>query len=89
MLTLFKEIVLNIVNNISEREKMYLTSTCKQMNASKYKLIYVEKIRLESIIKLSYFDNFRNIEANDVTHYPKNVTHLTFDNNLKAFSEFL
>lgn len=79
MLTLCREMVLKISESLSDREKIYLSMTSLSMNQLKHKFVYVEKIIVDRIINLSYFNNFECVELSDTTYrYPKYAKYIHF-----------
>jgi hypothetical protein len=75
-----KDIILNIAEFLSDREKIRLTMTSLCMNELKYIFIYKQKISLDKIFKLSYFNNFESIEIKVKTRSvrPKNTKYIHF-----------
>src|SRR5688500_8667884 len=77
MLTLHIDLILLISRYISDREKIYWSMSCKKMDSVKYKMIYREKINVERIIQLTYFDNFENVEAiGSINNRPKHAKYV-------------
>lgn len=63
MLTVHEELIFKMGENLVDKEKIMLTMISKQMDALKHKFIYIQKIKINKIIGLSYFDNFECIEV--------------------------
>ena len=74
-----KDVVVEISNYLTDKEKIYLTMTSKIMSDYKSKMRYEELVRLSSIKDLSYFDNFTNVKIDDDTiKYPKYAKFIHF-----------
>jgi hypothetical protein len=78
-MTLYHDIILKICEELSDREKIYLTMTSKWMDKFKYKCRYREKICVDEIANLSYFDNFECIRLSKPTsRCPKFAKYIYF-----------
>jgi len=74
MLTLHKDVIINISNKLSNREKIMWSATSKYMDMIKYKFIYHDKVHVDKIADSSYFDNFECVGINSATiKCPKRV----------------
>jgi len=82
MQTMYDDIILKISQLLSNHQKIYLTMTSTFMNKFKYKFIYREKIDVDKIIKLSYFNNFECVSISDISDeipkYAKYVYLITY-----------
>jgi hypothetical protein len=79
MLSLFEEILIQICDELSDNEKISLTSTSSIMDKVKYKIIYRSKIDIAKIYLLPYFDNFENIEIHDdPPKFPKYIKYIHY-----------
>jgi len=65
MMTVYIDITLKISTELTDKEKLMLTMTSKQMDELKYKFRYQTKIDVDKISGLSYFDNFECVEISD------------------------
>jgi len=75
---LCQDVLIIIINLLSDKEKIMTLSTSKKMHQFKCQFTYHEEIYLERIINLPYFDNFISIKASYVNKYPKHVKHIRF-----------
>jgi hypothetical protein len=62
MLKLHDENLVLISEFLKDKQKIYLTMTSKRMDVTKHKFIYYKKIRIDTISRLSYFDNFASVK---------------------------
>uniref|UniRef100_A0A6C0C888 F-box and FNIP repeat-containing protein n=1 Tax=viral metagenome TaxID=1070528 RepID=A0A6C0C888_9ZZZZ len=77
MLSLCDDILKHISLFLTDREKIILTMVCLTLDPLKYKLRFCEKIFVESIKHLSYFDNFENVELPCAGYFcPKYAKHV-------------
>jgi len=67
MLAANEDILFKITEFLLDRSIIYLTMTCKKFDTLKYKFIYREKVCVEKISYLSYFDNFECVELKYLT----------------------
>ena len=97
MLSLYDDIIIKIADELSDKQKIYMTMLSKQLDHFKFKFIYVELVSLSKIKMLPYFDNFENVELDIMMHSPKfakfihflatttnipdKITNLTFNEN--------
>jgi len=80
MHTLPHDVNIIISNNLSGKDVISFIKTCKNINRIKNKILYDIRVPVDSIKRLSYFNNFTNVVANNtVAVLPTLVTHLTFD----------
>lgn len=61
MLSLFEEILIQICDYLSDRDKVAFTSISSDIIELKCKLVYRDKIDINRISNLPYFDNFESI----------------------------
>jgi len=61
METIIDDILIQICNFLTDREKIRLLSSCKQTNAKKMIMMYNMPIKIMQIIYLPYYHNFTNI----------------------------
>uniref|UniRef100_A0A6C0CAG4 F-box domain-containing protein n=1 Tax=viral metagenome TaxID=1070528 RepID=A0A6C0CAG4_9ZZZZ len=74
MLALSTDIILEISNYLSDKEKIRLTTTCKLFNKLRHQMTYHRKIKLSKIRHLPYFNNFESVILSDETSkFPKAV----------------
>jgi len=78
MLTLYQEMICIISEFLVDKEKIRLTMISRLFDKLKYVFIYREKVNINKIIKLSYFDNFENIEMNVMGANPKNAKYIHY-----------
>jgi len=79
MLTMCHDIILKISESLTDCEKIYLTAATKILNGLKYKMRFYEKIHVDRIIDLLYFDNFENVEISSAERTcPKFVKHIHY-----------
>lgn len=94
MLMLCDDILYLICDELTNRQKISLSSTSKNMNRLKYKFIYHEQTNIHSIYRLPYFDNFKHIKMGTTGYIccrkygnnklPAFVTHLEFNNQFNS-----
>jgi len=65
MLTLCDDILLQIGDQLTDREKIRLSIISKNHQSLQHKFIYREKIKVRTIMYLSYFNNFERVELLD------------------------
>jgi len=80
------DVILKISEFLTDNEKIKLSMTCISMDKLKHKFMYCEKIHINRITNLSYFDNFEYV----VTHgmelkCPKHVKHIYYDACMFSF----
>jgi len=90
MLTLYDDIFIKISELLEQHEKIMLTMASVSLNRLKYVFRYYEKINIDKIIHLSYFDNFECVKLTPRNHtiVPKSVKHVylkTCDSNIPPF----
>jgi hypothetical protein len=68
MLSLHADVILKIVESLTDREKIYLASTSKETDKLKFKMRYTGKINMQKrrIRQLPYFNNFEYVKI-DIT----------------------
>jgi hypothetical protein len=72
MLTIYDDIFIKMSEELTDREKIYLSMTSKQLNMLKYEFIYKQMIHVYKIFKTPYFDNFECVQVSKIsTKYPK------------------
>lgn len=65
---------MHISNFLTDREKIYLASTSLIMNKFKFRFRYCEKIRMDKIVHLPYFNNFEFVKIHTIPPtYPKHI----------------
>jgi hypothetical protein len=79
MLTLYDDIIIKIADELSDKQKIYVSLISKQFDRLKFKMIYTKLISLSKIISLPYFDKFENIllDVMNVT-YPTSSKFICF-----------
>src|SRR5688572_6713253 len=86
MLSIHKDLIIAIGEYLSNREKMMLSSICKNMNLLKCLFIYHDKVDVHTIEKLSYKQNFKHvIYVTASAPIPNYVTHLRLGNGFDDF----
>uniref|UniRef100_A0A6C0C7Z9 F-box domain-containing protein n=1 Tax=viral metagenome TaxID=1070528 RepID=A0A6C0C7Z9_9ZZZZ len=80
MINLYDDLIVNICENLSNRNKIIITMISKKFDKFKYRFMYYENIAIETIFNLSFFDNFKSVTITEIDKkiLPKYVTHLTF-----------
>src|SRR5687767_6775495 len=79
MLSLCCDLFLKISELLTDKEKIYLTMTCKKMDELKHKFRYHKKIDICLIRNLSYFDNFESVASFfPESKYPKHAKYIYF-----------
>jgi hypothetical protein len=79
MQTLYDDLFVRITNELSDKQKIYISMLSKRFDRLKLKFIYTELISLSKIKQLPYFDNFENVTHDIVTNYhPKYVKFVHF-----------
>jgi len=64
----------HISNFLTDREKIYLASTSSIMDKLKFRFRYCEKIRMDKIVHLPYFNNFEFVKIHTIPPtYPRNI----------------
>jgi len=82
--------VLRISEELTSREKIYLTMTSKQMDTLKYKFIYKQKVKIYDIIGLPYFDNFECVDVlTSTTKCPKAAKYVHLYTLVQKFPPFV
>src|SRR5688572_6521622 len=73
MMTLCLDTIIRISEDLSDKDKIFLTMTSKAVDGLKFVFIYKQKIGIWIIKNLPYFDNFEKviISYNDIV--PKNA----------------
>jgi len=61
---IFDDIFIKISEFLSDKDKIRLTTTSTKMNKLKFVFTYVDKIKINLICNLPYYDNFQNISTN-------------------------
>uniref|UniRef100_A0A6C0C8Q4 F-box and FNIP repeat-containing protein n=1 Tax=viral metagenome TaxID=1070528 RepID=A0A6C0C8Q4_9ZZZZ len=90
MLTLCFDLIEKICEELSDKDKIRFMTTSNAMNELKYRFMFNEKIHIGKIESLPYYNNFINVEVDDIIcncfrnnqcdnilQISKNVTHLT------------
>jgi len=73
------DVTILIAEYLSDKEKMMMTMTSTKMDTLKYKLIYKNKISIDKIKNLPYFDNFEYVEIFLQDRLcPRNVKYIYF-----------
>lgn len=83
MSALYDDVIFKICNFLTDREKIHLTMASKKMDQMKYKFIYHEKIDVNKILGLSYFNGFKIVEILD-----KKIQFLNLSNTFIFLSEY-
>jgi len=79
MLSLSSDSILQICRSFSDRDKIRLAAVSKRLDYLTHKFTYYDRIDLEKIVELPYFDNFKHVEVSDLKYKcPKFLTHLMF-----------
>jgi len=91
MLPVCDDVILKISELLADQEKKRLTMISKLMNKLKHKMIYREKIDINRIINLSYFDNFECIQIYNqkISKYPAHVKYIYYKTNTFVFSPII
>jgi len=77
MIYLLRDIVLLICQKISDVDKVNFVLTCQKMYKLRDDITYDDKIHVDKIQHLTYFDNFTNIEiSNDTLQVPKHARYV-------------
>src|SRR5688572_19300601 len=83
MLAIYDDAIIKISEKLSDKEKIYLSMSSKQLDSMKFKMKYSELISIVKIESLAYFDNFENVDIYLYTssRYPKSAKfiHLSTD----------
>jgi len=79
MLPINEDIILNISEFLTDKEKIKLTMISKLMD--KFKFAYRDKISICKITNLSYFENFENIGIYLIKNerIPKKIKYIHFE----------
>uniref|UniRef100_A0A6C0C877 F-box and FNIP repeat-containing protein n=1 Tax=viral metagenome TaxID=1070528 RepID=A0A6C0C877_9ZZZZ len=64
------DVIIRISDELTDREKIILTLTSKSMGIFRCKFMYHEKICVDRIISLPYYDNFRCIDIRKMFERP-------------------
>jgi len=87
MQTIYDDIFIKIAKFLTDKEKITLTMSFKSADKLKHKFVYYEKIDIDTILSLPYFNNFKNINMSDLSHRcPKCAKHVFFDMNVSPGS---
>jgi hypothetical protein len=79
MIRLYDDLIIKIMNELSDKHKIYMLMSSKQFNHLKFKIIYTELISISKIKSLSYFDNFESVSLDMYTmRCPKYVKFIHF-----------
>uniref|UniRef100_A0A6C0C8B5 F-box domain-containing protein n=1 Tax=viral metagenome TaxID=1070528 RepID=A0A6C0C8B5_9ZZZZ len=90
MLSLCDDIFLKLSEELTDKEKIYLTMICKQTDTLKYKFIYKEAIHVYKICKLLYFDNFECVSVSRVSRKcPKAAKQISLRAYSPSFPPFI
>src|SRR5579872_2753739 len=74
--------IVYIMTYLSDKEKIKFLSLSKKLHHHKIKVNYNEKVFIEQIIHLSYFDMFTFVKIRDMNNkLPKSIMHLQFNWN--------
>jgi hypothetical protein len=76
MLKLYDDLIINIGEDLTDKEKITLSMVSKKLNKFKHKFIYREQIIITKINNLSFFDNFESVIMFNDGRYPKNVKYI-------------
>jgi len=86
MLSICEDIIIQISEFLSDREKIQLMATSKLLDNLKHKFTYCDKINIIRIYQLPYFDNFECVQISSTPYkYPKNIKHIYYE-SLKKFT---
>jgi len=86
MLTLNTDIFLQIGTLLTDKEKIILTMICTQMDILKHKFRYQKKVHVHKILRLSYFNNFENVELYDINNRcPKHAKQIHFTTRVPIY----
>jgi len=76
---LYNDVILKISEFLTDKEKITLTMASQSLDKLKYKTVYREKLHINKIKYLSYFDRFECIEIwNAEYRYPKSIKNIYF-----------
>jgi hypothetical protein len=79
MMSLYGDLFIKIGTLLTTKEKIYLTMTCTQTSELKHVFKYHNRITINLIHNLPYFDNFESVEIfAPESKYPKHVKHIYF-----------
>ena len=73
------ELLLLIIDKLSNRDKVTFLHTDKTNNSYKDKLYFNDQVNCNNIQKSPYFDKFTNVVLTDQTNLPKNIKKITID----------
>jgi hypothetical protein len=59
------DIIIRIGYDLTNVEKLMLTMTCKSMDGFRYRFAYTEKVHINKIKSLLYFDNFEYVDISN------------------------
>src|SRR5687768_12207082 len=91
MLTLYDDLFIKISELLEQNEKIILTMASVAMNRLKYVFRYYEKINIDRIINLSYFDNFECVKLTPKNHIriPKHAKYVYLKTCCSDIPEFV
>jgi len=76
---LISDCIVHITKFLTDKDKIRLLSTSKDLDALKNMVTYDELIEIQEVYWLRYYNQFTNIVAHDLMHrFPKSITHLEF-----------
>lgn len=71
---LIKDVYFPISEYLDNKEKIHLTMTSKEMDKLKYIFLYKDKIEIDLIVNLPYYDNFENVASSYISTAPFGVS---------------
>jgi len=97
MFVIYDDVIIQISELLSNKEKIILTMTSKKMDEFKYKFMFREKICINKIVSLPYFNNFEYVDIsnkeiindNDEIKCPRNIkcVHFFVQSNFLTLSK--
>jgi len=85
MLSIYDDVILKISEYLLDKEKIALTMTSMKLDRMKYKFTYREKICVDQIFDLSYFENFECVELLILNRCPKKAKYIYLETMGRAY----